>query len=113
MFSFFSRLALARNGVSRVLIAGSGDLAEMTAANLAKYGHFGLEVGGFLGPGRGARNDSREMCRSGEGGQEARHHRSFLALPLKEYSTIMKLIEPATTCCSTSAWSPTSCSWPR
>jgi len=32
MFRVFRRLALARNGVSRVLIAGQGDLAELTAA---------------------------------------------------------------------------------
>ncbi len=58
MFRVFRRLALARNGVSRVLIAGSGDLAAMTAANLAKYGHFGLEVSGFLAPATPSRGPS-------------------------------------------------------
>ena len=94
MFKVFRRLALARNGVSKVLIAGSGNLAEMTATNLAKYGHFGLEVSGFLAPGTGA----------GILGNYAELERVvkkygitdlFVTLPLSEYDTIMKLIEDA------------------
>jgi exopolysaccharide biosynthesis polyprenyl glycosylphosphotransferase len=92
MFRLFRRLALARNGVSRVLIAGSGDLAEMTAANLSKYAHFGLEVSGFLatasGPGvLGSYADLETLVR--------RHGITdlFVALPLSEYDSIMKLIE--------------------
>ena len=106
MFKVFRRLALARNGVSRVLIAGSGDLAEMTAANLAKYGHFGLEVTGFL-PGAspsGRRRSARDSGKAGDkvlGGyadleRVVKKHGItdlFVALPLSEYATIMKLIE--------------------
>ena len=92
MFKVFRRLALARNGVSRVLIAGQGDLAELTAANLAKYGHFGLEVSGFLAtsPGEGVLGGYADLERV------VRTHGItdlFVALPLSEYGTIMKLIE--------------------
>jgi len=92
MFKVFSSLALARNGVSKVLIAGQGDLAEMTASNLAKYRHFGLEVAGFLGPEQKANTlgncaDLKKVVEK-HGITDL-----FIALPLKEYSTIMKLIE--------------------
>jgi exopolysaccharide biosynthesis polyprenyl glycosylphosphotransferase len=92
MFRVFRRLALARNGVSRVLIAGQGDLAELTASNLAKYGHFGLEVSGFLGPEPrpgvlGAYADLERVVKQ-HGITDL-----FVALPLSEYATIMKLIE--------------------
>ncbi len=92
MFRLFRRLALAGNGVSRVLIAGSGDLAELTAANLAKYRHFGLEVAGFLGPEPGGKT----LGRCADLVQVVEKHGItdlFIALPLKEYATIMKLIE--------------------
>jgi exopolysaccharide biosynthesis polyprenyl glycosylphosphotransferase len=94
MFKMFRRLALARNGVSKVLIAGRGDLAEMTAANLAKYSHFGLEVSGFLaaGSGAGVLGNYSELERVVK-----KHGITdlFVALPLSEYATIMKLIETA------------------
>jgi len=92
MFKVFRRLALARNGVSRVLIAGNGDLAVMTAENLAKYSHFGLEIAGFLGP----ETDGKTLGRCADLSQVVEKHGItdlFIALPLKEYSTIMKLIE--------------------
>ncbi len=92
IFKAFRRLALARNGVSRVLIAGCGDLAKMTAANLAKYAHFGLEVAGFLSPHAG------ETVLGDYGDLESvvkRHGITdlFVAMPLSEYGSIMWLIE--------------------
>jgi exopolysaccharide biosynthesis polyprenyl glycosylphosphotransferase len=92
MFKLFRRLALARNGVSKVLIAGGGDLASLTAANLAKYGHFGLEVCGFLAPvpGPGVLGGYADLERV------VKQHGItdlFITLPLSEYGTIMKLIE--------------------
>ncbi|HEX7503295.1 MAG TPA: hypothetical protein VF451_07720, partial [Acidobacteriota bacterium] len=100
MFRVFRRLALVRNGVSQVLIAGNGDLAQLTAANLAKYGHFGLEVAGFLAP----EPPSSGAFRAGDRvlGDYADLERVvkkygitdlFVTLPLSEYGTIMKLIE--------------------
>jgi exopolysaccharide biosynthesis polyprenyl glycosylphosphotransferase len=92
MFKFFRSLALANNGVSKVLIAGSGDLAEMTAANLSKYRHFGLEIAGFLGPEQ--RADTLGDCADLKSVVEKYGITDlFIALPLIEYGTIMKLIE--------------------
>ncbi len=92
MFRAFRRVALKRNGVSRVLIAGQGDLAAMTAANLARYGHFGLEVSGFLaprpGPGVLGGYDELEAVAGKLGITDL-----FVAMPLSEYTAIMKLIE--------------------
>jgi exopolysaccharide biosynthesis polyprenyl glycosylphosphotransferase len=92
MFKIFSKVSLARNGNSRILIAGQGDLAEMTASNLAKYRHFGLEIAGFLGPEQKANTlgnctDLKKVV------EEHGITDLFIALPLKEYSTIMMLIE--------------------
>lgn len=89
-FRLFRRLR--RNGVSRVLIAGGGDLAALTAANLARYAHFGLEVAGFLSPAPGP------GVLGGYGDLEAvvRAHGVtdlFVAMPLREYDAIMRLIE--------------------
>jgi exopolysaccharide biosynthesis polyprenyl glycosylphosphotransferase len=100
MFKVFRRLALARNGVSKVLIAGRGDLAELTAANLAKYAHFGLEVSGFLAPGTPAAGTAgagdRVLGTYADLERVVKRHGItdlFVALPLSEYATIMKLIE--------------------
>ncbi|MCU0275989.1 MAG: undecaprenyl-phosphate glucose phosphotransferase [Acidobacteria bacterium] len=92
MFRAFRHLALKRNGVSRVLIAGQGDLATMTAANLARYGHFGLEVSGFLAtaPGEGVLGGYEELE------TVVKKHGItdlFVAMPLSEYPAIMRLIE--------------------
>jgi exopolysaccharide biosynthesis polyprenyl glycosylphosphotransferase len=94
-FRIFRRLR--RNGVSRVLIAGGGDLAALTAANLARYAHFGLEVAGFLapaaqppGPGAAVLGDYGDLE------AVARAHGVtdlFVAMPLREYDAIMRLIE--------------------
>jgi exopolysaccharide biosynthesis polyprenyl glycosylphosphotransferase len=92
MFRVFRRRALAGNGVSKVLIAGQGDLARMTAANLAKYRHFGLEVTGFLAPepGEGVLGtyDDLERLVKALGITDL-----YVAMPLSEYATIMRLIE--------------------
>jgi len=92
IFKIFKKASLARNGISRILIAGQGDLAEMTAANLEKYRHFGLEVAGFLGPEPKA--NTLGNCADLKKAVEKHGITDlFIALPLKEYSTIMKLIE--------------------
>ena len=92
LFRGFRRLALKRNGVSRVLIAGQGDLAMMTAANLARYGHFGLEVSGFLAstPGKDVLGDYDALVPLAK---ELGITDLFVAMPLSEYPAIMKLIE--------------------
>ncbi len=90
-FRLFRRLA--RNGQSRVLVAGAGDLAALTAQNLSRYAHFGLEVCGFLAPAAagapvlGGYDDLERVARA-RGVTDL-----FIALPLREYATIMRLIE--------------------
>jgi exopolysaccharide biosynthesis polyprenyl glycosylphosphotransferase len=102
MFRVFRRLALKRNGVSRVLIAGQGDLAAMTAANLARYGHFGLEVSGFLAavpPASGAAGAGAGVLGGYDDLEKVARRLGitdlFVALPLSEYPAIMRLIESA------------------
>ncbi len=98
MFRLFRRLS--RDGVSRVLIAGSGDLAALTAENLSRYSHFGLEVSGFLSPAPPTpgipRRDAGVLGGYGDLEAVARRHGItdlFVALPLSEYDTIIRLIE--------------------
>ncbi len=92
IFRLFKRLFLRREGVSKVLIAGEDALAAMTAANLRRYVHFGIEVVGFLSsqPGPevvGTYDQLPEVVRA-YGITDL-----FLALPLREYERIMQLIE--------------------
>ena len=92
-FRLFRRLR--RNGVSRVLIAGNGDLAALTAANLARYAHFGLEVAGFLAP-EAAGPGAGVLGSYGDLDAVVRAHGVtdlFVAMPLREYDAIMRLIE--------------------
>jgi len=92
IFKVFKSAFLGRNGISKVLIAGEDELAEMTATNLKKYAHFGIEVVGFLSPRKG----TEVLGGYGDLERVVREHGItdlFLALPLKEYDTIMQLIE--------------------
>ena len=94
VFYFFKRLFLKRNGLSRVLIAGEGDLARLTADNLSKYRHFGIEITGFLHG-----NSTSESLGSYEDLERIVNEKGitdlFIALPLIEYGTIMRLIKVA------------------
>lgn len=94
VFSLFRRFNLKRNGVSRVLIAGTSDLALMTAQNLEKYSHFGIEITGFLSTEKGKGvlggfNEVEQVIRE--------HHITDLviALPSSEYKITQELIEIA------------------
>lgn len=94
VFKLFRSVYLKRNGVSKVLIAGTGNFARMTADNLKKYGHFGIEITGFL---------SREKNENTLGTYDqleevVKKHvitDLVIALPSKEYDTTLKLIETA------------------
>lgn len=92
IFSLFRRMVLRSNGISKVLIAGDGELARLTAEKLNKYKHFGIEVAGFLSP-----RKSRETLGSYKDLTKIVHKYGitdlFVALSLKEYETIMKMIE--------------------
>ena len=92
IFRIFRKLFLKKNSTSRVLIAGTGDLALMMAENLRKYKHFGIEICGFLSPEQkegvlGSYDDLIKVVK------KYSITDLFIALPLKEYKTIMDLIE--------------------
>jgi exopolysaccharide biosynthesis polyprenyl glycosylphosphotransferase len=94
VFRLFRGVYLKRNGVSKVLIAGTGDFAVLTAENLKKYAHFGIEIVGFLDSEKkegvlGAFDQLEQVVKT--------HHITDLviALPSKEYDTTLKLIEIA------------------
>ena len=94
IFRAFHQTYLKKNGISRVLIAGTNDLAIMTARNLKKYAHFGIEIAGFLAPEKkedvlGDYNDLEKVAK--------RYGITDLVIALSssEYKTTMKLIEIA------------------
>lgn len=92
VFQFFRKFSMKRNGISRVLIAGTGDLAIMTADNLKKYTHFGIEITGFLSPDKGdnilGTYDQLESV-------VKKHNITdiVIALPSKDYLLTQKMIE--------------------
>jgi exopolysaccharide biosynthesis polyprenyl glycosylphosphotransferase len=93
-FSLFRTLYLKRNGVSKVLIAGTGDLAQLTAKKLRNYVHFGIEIVGFLDREKkegvlGHYDDLEKIVR------EYDITDLVVGLPSKEYETTLKLIETA------------------
>lgn len=94
VFGAFQRTYLKKNGISRVLIAGTGDLARMTARNLKKYAHFGIEISGFLHNEKtedvlGNYDDLEKIVK------EYDITDLVIALPSSEYKTTLKLIETA------------------
>ncbi len=94
VFKAFQRTLLKKNGISRVLIAGTNDLALMTARNLKKYAHFGIEITGFLAPGKGegVLGDYKNLEKVVK---EYEITDLVIALSSSEYKTTMKLIEIA------------------
>jgi exopolysaccharide biosynthesis polyprenyl glycosylphosphotransferase len=94
LFKAFQRTYLKKNGISRVLIAGTNDLALMTARNLKRYAHFGIEITGFLAPEKkedvlGDYDDLEKVAK------EYGITDLVIALSSSEYKTTMKLIEIA------------------
>ena len=93
-FGLFRTVYLKRNGISKVLIAGTGDLAQLTAKKLKKYGHFGIEVVGFLGRENkegvlGHYDDLEKIVKKYDITD------LVVGLPSREYETTLKLIETA------------------
>lgn len=92
VFGLFKNIFMRRNGISRVLIAGTGPLGVAVAEKLKHYSHFGIEISGFLGEENrdnvlGNFEDLEKIVR------EYKVTDLFIALSLKEYNAIMKLIE--------------------
>ncbi|MCK5056018.1 MAG: undecaprenyl-phosphate glucose phosphotransferase [Candidatus Aminicenantes bacterium] len=96
VFKTFRKIYIKRNGVSKVLIAGTGELAVGIAENLKKYAHFGIEITGFLST---KKNKDLTVLGSFDNLKKVvkKHQITdlFIALSSKEYKTIMKLIETA------------------
>lgn len=92
VFAVYKNISMKQNGISHILVVGDGDLAAMTARNLGHYTHFGIEVCGFLSPvpGENVLGDYNDLDAVID-----KHHITdlFIALPLTEYQTIMKLID--------------------
>ncbi len=93
VFFLFRKTFLKNNGISRVLIAGTGDIGKMMGDNLDKYKHFGIDVVGYLSDEGGEGNilgtygDIKKIVRS-YGITDL-----FIALSMKNFSIITKLIE--------------------
>ena len=94
IFILFKHTLLGKNGISKILVAGYDDLAQMTAKNLQKYRHFGIEVCGFMSPakGEGVLGNFKDFTKI-----VITHGITdlFIALSMKEYNTILKLTETA------------------
>jgi len=93
VFSVFKKTFLKNNGISRVLIAGTGDIGELMGENLGKYKHFGIDVVGYL-------SDQEEgdhiIGKYGDIKKVVRKYGItdiFIALSMKNFSIITKLIE--------------------
>lgn len=114
VFKLFTGMYRKRNGESKVLVVGTGDLALMTAENLRKYGHFGIDVVGFLdhtgisanpnpgdNPCSGNTTDTSIPNVLGSYDELETVVKQYeitdlvIALPSKEYDTTLKLIETA------------------
>ena len=95
VFKFFRKFFLKNNGISKILIAGYNELGRLTAENLAKYEHFGIEIAGYLYDKTNEKSvlgsyDDLEKIIKKHGITDL-----FIALSLKEYDSIMKMIEVA------------------
>ncbi len=109
VFHLFKGVFLMRNGVSKVLIAGTGDFAVMTAENLKKYHHFGIKIVGFLDDvdhlDHGAQAEQEDKSKGhvvlGKFADLEQVIKEYgitdlvIALPSSEYQTTIKLIEVA------------------
>ncbi len=92
IFKVFKKFFLKKNGISKILIAGTNDFALMLAEKLKNYSHFGIEGIGFLSEHKeqgalGTYNELKEIIK--------KHSITdlFIALSLKDYETIMNLIK--------------------
>jgi len=94
IFKMYQRVFLKKNGQSKILIAGSNDLAILIADKLKKYGHFGIEVCGFLSD----QENDQVLGDYSKFEQIVKQYRItdlFIALPEKEYQITSQLIEIA------------------
>ncbi len=93
VFSFFKSWFLKKNGISQVLIAGTGELGRMVGENLNKYNHFGIRIAGFLSKtGKGG----NVLGKYGDVEKVVKKYGItdlFIAISLKEFKTVIQLME--------------------
>ncbi len=91
VFRLFKKLYSNKNGISKVLIVGSGTMGRLVEEKLNKYTHFGIEIVGFLDDKNkdalGTYNQLDDIVKK-YGVTDM-----FITLSLKEYGSIMKLID--------------------
>lgn len=91
VFKVFKFFYSKKNGVSKVLIAGYTAIGQLVEEKLKKYSHFGIEIVGYLDEeskdALGTYDDLEKIVKS-HGVTDM-----FITLSLKEYSSIMKLID--------------------
>ncbi len=93
VFSIFKKTFLKNNGISRVLIAGTGEIGEMMGENLAKYKHFGIDVVGYLSDQAEGEHVLGKYSEIKKVVRKFGITDIFIALSMKNFSTITKLIE--------------------
>ena len=93
IFFLFKKAFLKNNGISRVLIAGTGDIGIMMGENLSRYEHFGIDVVGYLSD---EVKGDHVLGRYGDLKKIVNKYGItdlFIALSMKDFSTITRLIE--------------------
>lgn len=93
IFSMFNKWFLKKNGISKILIAGNGDLGKMIAENLKKYKHFGIEIAGFLSSDNRGENVLGDYASVEKIVKKYGITDLFIAISMKEFGTVMDLIE--------------------
>jgi len=91
IFKIFKKFYSNKNGVSKVLIAGCGTMGKLVEEKLKKYSHFGIEVIGYID------DKSKDAIGSYDDLEKIVKEKGitdmFITLSLKEYESIMKLID--------------------
>ncbi len=91
VFKIFKVFYTKKNGVSKVLIAGYTPIGQLVEKKLKKYSHFGIEIVGYLDEENqdslGTYDDLEKIVK------EYGITDMFIALSLKEYDSIMRLID--------------------
>lgn len=91
IFKIFKKLYSNKNGVSKVLIAGCGTMGMLVEDKLKKYSHFGIEVVGYID------DNSKDAIGTYDDLEKIVRERGitdlFITMSLKEYKSIMKLID--------------------
>ncbi len=95
IFKIFKNIKLKKNGVSKILIAGEGILAELIKEKLLKYTHFGIEICGLIND---KENDKTKLGKYKDFTKIAKKYKItdlFVAIPAQKYSILNNLVKEA------------------